>query len=210
MNTKTAPAPKATTAPAAAATAESAGSPVTKISTFDGAQRWIKTAIDKQSDVEIVSMTVEDLDKTVGEGDKSKRLRGKRIRLELKGAGIDDPTRRYFLRNNSQFASGAEAVGLHLHAPKKERNTTTYTMFLGMDKEVVSYEPPAPPKAEKKLLSADERKERRLAGKQAKRAERAAAAAAAAEAGESAPAVEAAKTIETTSAKTDVKEKASA
>lgn len=188
---------KAANKPAAtetAATAESTGETVSKIRTFDGAQNFIRTSLAKQNDVEIVSMEVEKVDAKDGD----KRISGQRIRLELKGAGIDDPTRRYFLRNNSQFASGLEDVGLFLFAPKKERNTETYIMYIGMTENVVNYAPPAPPKAEKVLLSADERKARRLAGKAAKRQERAAAAAAAAESGESAPAVEAAQEVDTT------------
>lgn len=181
------------TAADTASTAESTGETVSKIRTFDGAQNFIRTALSKQNDVEIVSMTVEKVDAKVGED----RVRGERIRLELSGAGIDDPTRRYFLRNNSQFASGLEDVGLHLFAPKKERNTTTYVMFIGMNESVVNYAPPAPAKAEKVLLTADERKERRLAGKAAARALRASAAAQAAESGESAPAVEAAQEVNT-------------
>lgn len=187
MTTKTAQ--KNETAATAAST--SAVAP-TKITTFKGAENFIRTSINDQNDVDIVSLTVEDVDAKVDDT----RVRGQRIRLELSGAGIEDPTRRYFLRNNSRFASSLEDVGLHMHAPKKERNTTTYIMFIGMTENVVSYEPPAPAKAEKVLLTAEQRKERRLAGKQAKRLERAAAAAQAAESGESAPAVEAAKSVE--------------
>lgn len=150
-----------------------------KIRTLEGAKVIVLEAIGKQNAIEVVSCEIVEVNGKNAAGDK---VRGKRVELVLKGDGVGSSTRRYFLRENSAFASTIEGVGLFSHAPKKDRNAGEYQMFFGLTENVVSFEPPAPPKAEKVKMSPEERAAARLAGKQRKRAERDAAAAAAAEA----------------------------
>lgn len=106
---------------------------------------------------------------------------GKRVELILSGAGVGDPTRRYFLRENSAFASGVRGTeGLVMFAPKKARGAETYQLNFGLSESATQWMPEPPAKAEKVLLTPEERKARRMEGKAAAKAKREAEAAAAA------------------------------
>lgn len=157
-----------------------AAAPAAKpLKTLADVQAFVITAITGQSEVEIVSCEIVEV--------KADGKKGKRVELVLSGAGVGNSTRRYFLRNNSLFAStirGAE--GLVMAAPKKSRDAATYQLNFGLNETFVNYEEPAPAKAEKVKLTKEEARDRRIAGKiaarQRREAEAAAAAAAEAEA----------------------------
>lgn len=149
----------------------------TRITTLAGALALVGTAIASQNDITVVSNEIE---KITGEG----APKGSRVHLVLSGAGVGDPTRRYFLRNNSAFASLIESVGLFMGSPKKARGDDNYHLFFGLSEDLANWQPAPPAKAEKVKMSKEDAAAARQAGKAAARARRASEAAAAAEAGE--------------------------
>lgn len=155
MNTTNTPAPAA----------------VTKVSTITGVLNLVLAAIKGQNDITVVSSEIEKLD-----GSIKGQPKGERVRLVLTGAGVGDSTRRYFLRNNSAFASLVEGAGAHVGAPKKSREDSNYTLYFATDAKVAGWQPAPEPKAEKVKMSKEEKAAARQAGKARARAERAAAA----------------------------------
>jgi hypothetical protein len=164
-----------TDATATIETVVTAAAPAVKIKTLADVQAFVVGLIGAQNEITVVSSDIED----VRDGGK---ILGKRVRLVLTGAGVGDPTRRYFLRENSAFATAIEKSVVIMAAPKKERNSDQYILFFGLNEAAVSYKAPAPEKAKKELMTPEQRKQARLDGKARKRAEREAAAAAKAEA----------------------------
>lgn len=145
-----------------------------RITTLAGALALVGTAIASQNDITVVSNEIE---RIKGEG----APKGSRVHLVLSGAGVGDPTRRYFLRNNSAFSSLIEEVGLFMGSPKKARGDDNYHLYFGLTEELATWQPAPPPKAEKVKMSKEDQAAARQAGKAAARARRAAEAAAAAE-----------------------------
>ena len=145
----------------------------TRITTLTGALALVGTAIASQNDITVVSNEIEKL--------PAGAPKGSRVHLVLSGAGVGDPTRRYFLRNNSAFASLIESVGLYMGSPKKARGDDNYHLFFGLTEDLANWQPAPPPKAEKVKMSKEDAAAARQAGKAAARARRASEAAAAAE-----------------------------
>lgn len=135
------------------------------IKTLADVQSFVLERIALQNEITVVSADIED----VRDGGK---ILGKRIRLVLAGAGVEHPTRRHFLRKNSAFASAIRDSVVLMHAPKKERHAAEYVLFFGLNANAVSYEAPAPAKPEKVKLTAEEARDRRIAGKIAARQRR--------------------------------------
>lgn len=152
---------------AAAAVETVAAAPAFKAKNINEVQTWVLEAIAKQNDITVVSAEVVEV--------KFDGKRGKRLELVLTGAGVGDATRRYFLRENSAFASGLIEAGITSHYPKKDRGSNNYMTHFGINEGAVTFEAPAPAKPEKVLLSEDEKKARRAAGKAAAKAAREAA-----------------------------------
>ena len=169
----------------AAETVVNTPAPAPKVRTLAEVQARVLELIAAQNEITVVSSEIVEI-----------KGKGKRVELILSGAGVGDPTRRYFLRENSAFASGvAKTEGLIMHAPKKARGAATYQLNFGLNEAATTYEAPAPEKPAKVKLSAEEAKARRIAGKQAAKAAREAAAA---EAAANAPAEPEADTTELT------------
>jgi hypothetical protein len=147
---------------------------------------YVLAAIGEQNEIDVVSSEAVEV--------KVDGKRGRRIELILSGAGVGDPTRRYFLRENSAFATAiGRCEGLVMHAPKKARGSTTYQINFGTNADFVNYEAPAPEKAKKELMTPEARKQARLDGKARAKAARLAAEA---EAAANAPAeLESAETV---------------
>lgn len=164
-------------------TVVAAAKPVLK--TLADIRAFILTAIALQNEITVVSSEIVSV----------KGLPGKRIELVLEGAGVGNPTRRYFLRENSAFASAIEEAGIICNWPDKARGVATYMGCFGMNEAAVNYEAPKPEKPAKVLLSAEEKKERRAAGKAAAKAKREAEAAAAPAADETATVAETAEDV---------------
>ncbi len=137
-----------------------------KTLTIAAAQLLIGTALAAQNDLTIVSSEVVD----VRDGNK---FLGKRIVVTLSGDAVDNPTRRYFLRNNSASSTTIADAGIFMNAPRKARNEKNYVMHYALNEAAATFAPPAPAK---------EVKPTRAEKKAAKQAELEAAAAAAAEA----------------------------
>jgi hypothetical protein len=79
--------------------------------------------------------------------DGSKYL-GKKITVVLEGAGVGDPTRRYYLRN-TRMKKITEGGEIFAKAPKKARGTNQYIIEFALNQNVLDYTPPAPVKEDK-------------------------------------------------------------
>jgi len=147
----------------------------TRISTLAGALALVSAAIVDQNDIDVVSATIEKL--------PTGAPKGSRVQLTMSGEGVDNPTRRYFLRNNSAFATLVEDAGLFMGSPKKARGVVTYSLYFGLTEELANWQPEPAAKVAKVKMTKEESAAARLAGKIAARQRRASEAAERAEAG---------------------------
>jgi hypothetical protein len=76
------------------------------------------------------------------------RYLGKKIQVVLEGAGVGDPTRRYYLRN-TRMKKITEGGEIFAKAPKKARGVNQYLIEFALNQAVLDYTPPAPVKEDK-------------------------------------------------------------